>query len=131
MKIRHEKWGEVDGVAPVTENWEPTPVAWFKDGADYPRKYGWSEVKEPQYVDVTGEVGVIEVSEFNTQLCIGPHTLILPKGYRAMINEWYAPQDTNREFIFNSIAQIGRAEEIFQYLRKFRKPCLTIEKEQS
>lgn len=124
MKIRHEQWGEVDGVDyyQLSKHWQKTV-----NGAHmvYYAHDGWSEVREPQYVDVTGEVGVIEVSEFNTQLCVGPHTLILPKGYHVRTREWFdlPPYCEN--------AGYEQFDDFGLWVKKFKKPCLTIEKEQS
>lgn len=122
MKIRHEKWGEVDGVAPVTENWEATPFAWFKDGADYPRKYGWAEVKEPKFVDVTGactitsDGGYIEINGWD---------VAEQPGIKFCKKHWFDLPEN----LLHEIHHLT-AKGFLDYIQRFKKPCLIVEKEE-
>ena len=51
MKIKHEQWGEVEGVMKGDSS-----ADWTKDGACYYFCDGWREVKEKRWVDVTSDV---------------------------------------------------------------------------
>lgn len=118
MKIRHRDYGEVEGVDyyQLSKHWEKKV-----DGAHmvYYECDGWSEAKEPRYVDVTGECIAIDGT-----LIIDGCSYVVP-GHNFSIKNWFdLPENLLHEI--HHLTPKG----FIEYIQRFKKPCLIVEKEE-
>lgn len=120
MKIRHRDYGEVDGVEryELSRHWEKQ-----KDGAHmiYYQCDGWYEVTETRYVDVTGACH----ENIHGGFFIGGWSVPLPSGHKLRKVEWFdLPNNLVHEIHYMT------AKGFIEYIQRFKKPCLIVEKEE-
>lgn len=116
MKIRHTDGREVDGVQGHFPEWR-------KDSITYFAGHGWSEVKAPRYVDVTKDCRVLPSERI--LYTNGGGDIIFPFGFRPIIKQWFdLPENLLHDI--HSMTVKG----FIEYIQRFKKPCLIVEKEE-
>lgn len=123
MKIRHPKGGEVDGVIESGEK-----PGWWVKTEGYSMRYfdsgdGWSEVTEPKYVDVTWECEIIPNGDMI--LGFGGDLVELPDGHSFRKKYW----SDLPENLLHEIHHLT-AKWFVDYVQRYKKPCLIVEKEE-
>ena len=129
MKIRHHGWHEVDGVEPMfLENGEHAGE-WTLRQQDrtihYNKLDGWEEVKEPRYVDVTGECSV--------QAAYSPYVWdVKVRGKLATNDKYHFRQKQWFDLPENLMFEIYHMtpKGFVDYVQRYKKPCLIVEKEE-
>lgn len=131
MKIHHREYGEVDGVMYDSykipawmREWAMGSASlhtWIKDGVRYFPEDGWSEVKEKQWVDVTGLCSIDQEGDLSTP---GGYVIVGDDSRFRKVEMYDLPDNLLHDVY--SMTSKGFVE----YIQRFKKPCLIVEQEQ-
>ncbi len=122
MKIKHEKWGVVEGVQWYYQSTGDHYNIWTINGATYHQSQGWSLVKEDKWEDITGEC---EINELGSIIHDGGYTMF-DTGYRRFLTHMYdLPEDWKEQWVPHWLPNRKTLED---HVKSFKKPCIIVER---
>lgn len=123
MRIKHEEYGEVEGVEQLKT--VMGGYAWIKDGARHYYVDGWREVTEPVYENVTGDLAILadrHLVDCGAILCSLP-----PEVHRFVFKDLYALPDDFSNQLYDETSLTGDdVREVDKFVQQFKQPSLQV-----